>query len=172
VTRANVHALAPTVRWRDAGLVVAEIGPVCVVVWRAMVTRQRFEAQRVGLELVVRANPEGAGFLCLVEPTSPVPSLELQRASGNMIAIHRARLKYVACVIEGDSMRAAIVRGVLSGMRLLVTGRIAVGFWGTVGEAARGLSEALPIGAAEPFAECVETVRSLLPTSTGGLPLP
>jgi hypothetical protein len=121
---------------------------------------------RHGLEHVVRANAEGAGFLCVVEPTSPVPSLELQRASGNMIAIHRARLKYVACVIEGDSMRAAIVRGVLNGMRLLVTGRIAVGFWGTVGEAAKGLSEALPIGAAEPFAECVETVRSLLPTSS------
>jgi hypothetical protein len=150
--------------WRDAGLVVTEIGPVCAVVWRSTVTRDRFEAQRLGLEQVVRANPDGAGFLCVIEPTSPVPNLDLQRASGTMIAILRPRLRYVAVAIEGDTMRAVIVRGVLLRMRSLITGRLPYDFFATVKESAVPMVEALPAaGSAESFKASVEEARALLP---------
>ncbi len=149
--------------FQDTGLVVTEIGPVCAVVWRSTVTRERFRAQCRGLEQVVRANPRGAGFLCVIEPTSPVPSLDLQRASANMIAIHRPRLSYVACVIEGDTYRATIARTVLAGMRSLVTGRFALGFFATVADAAVPLAQALPAVPASSLEQCVENARSLLP---------
>jgi hypothetical protein len=152
---------------KDDGLVVARIGTTCAVVWRSEVTWERFSAQRRGLDHVARANPAGAGFVCVIESTSPVPSLELQWASANMIAINRARLGYVACVIEGDDLRTSIVRGVLKSIRALVTGRFCYDFFDTVGAAATGISEALPVGLAEDYAAAVESVRSLLPPAQG-----
>jgi hypothetical protein len=153
--------------WKDAGLVVAEIGPVCAVVWRSTVTRDRFEAQRLGLEQVVRANPGGAGFLCVIEPTSPVPNLDMQRASATMIGIQRPRLRYLACVIEGDTMRAKIVRGVLVRMRAMVTGRFSFDFLATAAEAAVPMVEALPAaGSASSFVASVEEARAMLPRAS------
>jgi hypothetical protein len=146
----------------DDGLAVGEIESVCVAVWRGAVTRGRFEAQRRGLEWVVGRHPEGVGFLCVVERDSPLPDQDLRRASANMIAIHRPHLRYVACVMEGDSMRVAVVRAVLTGMRLRVTGKVASGFFATVPEAAHHLAEHLPIGSETSFASAAETVRASL----------
>jgi hypothetical protein len=147
------------VLWSDEGLVVASLGRVCIAVWRATVTRTRFEAQRVGLEQVVRGHAGGVGFLCVVEATSPIPDDDMRRASANMIAIHRPRLEYVACVIEGESLKIVAVRAVLTTMRHLVTGKVANGYFATVAEAARGLGEHLPIGPEMAFVEAIERVR-------------
>jgi hypothetical protein len=153
--------------WKDDGLVVTEIGPVCAVVWRSSVTRERFQAQRLGLDRVVRANPGGAGFLCVIEPTSPVPNLDLQRASGTMVAIQRPHLRYLACVIEGDTLRALIVRTVLNRMRAMVTGRFPLGFFAAVDEAAVPMVEALPAaGSAESVTASVEDARAVLPPAS------
>ncbi len=146
----------------DDGLAVAEIGSVCVAVWRGAVTRGRFEVQRRGLGWVVGRHPEGVGFLCVIERVSPLPDQDLRRASANMIAIHRPYLRYVACVMEGDSIRAAVVRAVLTGMRLLVTGKFTTGFFSAVPEAAHHLGEHLPIGPESSFASAVEAVRASL----------
>jgi hypothetical protein len=155
--------LGVLVQSQDPGLVVAEIGPVCLALWRSTVTRERFEAQRRGLERVVRAHPGEAGFLCLIEPTSPVPSVELQRASASLIAIHRPRLKFVACVIEGDGLRAFVVRRVLNGMRALVTGRVNYGFYPTVAVAAIELARVFPAcGLPEAIEQGVESARALM----------
>jgi hypothetical protein len=146
----------------DSGLAVAQIRNVCVVIWRGAVTRGRFEAQRLGLERVVGAHPGDAGFLCVIEGGSPLPDHDLRRASANMISIHRRHLRYVACVMEGDGLRVAVVRTVLTGMRLLVTGRMASGFFATVPEATRHLAEYLPIGPETSFVSSVEAVRARL----------
>jgi len=151
--------------WGDGGLVVAHVGRVCIAVWRAAVTRERFEAQRLGLEQMVRAHPEGAGFLCVVEASSPLPDDDMRRASANMIAIHRPHLTYVACVIEGDSLKTTAVRAVLVGMRLLVTGKVAIGYFATVDEAARHLAQHLPIGSETSFLSTVGAVRAFSPDS-------
>jgi hypothetical protein len=146
----------------DGGLAVAKLGSICVVVWRAAVTRERFEAQRVGLEWVVRSHPEGAGFLCLIEGGSPIPDDDMRRASANMISIHRPRLKYVACVMEGDGLRAAAVRLALTAMRQLVTGKVESGFFATTAEAAPHLGLHFPIGSEESFVASVEAIRAQL----------
>ena len=150
------------------GVAVAEIGSTCVVIWRASVTRERFETQRVGLESVVRSHPKGAAFLCVIESSSPVPDDDLRRASANMIAIHRPRLRYVACVMEGDGIRVAAVRLALTAMRNLVTGKIDSGFFATTAEAAAPLGKYVPIGGEESFVASVEAIRSCLEGREGG----
>ncbi len=152
----------PRLLSRETGLVVGEIGSICVVIWRKAVTRERFEAQRVGLECVVHAHPDGTGFLCVIEAACPIPGDDLRRASAAMIAIHRSRLKYVACVMEGDGIRMAAVRLALMAMRNLVTGKLPTGFFATTAEAATHLGEHFAIGSPESLVASVEALRTRL----------
>ena len=150
----------PRLLSRENGLVVGEIGNICVVVWRHAVTRERFEAQRIGLECVVHDHPEGSGFLCVIEASCPIPGDDMRRASADMIAIHRSRLRYVACVMEGDGIRIAAVRLALTAMRNLVTGKLPTGFFATTAEAATHLGEHFATGSAESLVTSVETLRT------------
>jgi hypothetical protein len=101
------------------GLVVAEMGAVCVVIWRGEVTQVSFAWQKAGLAHVVRSHPAGAAFLCVIEPTAKPPDDELRKASTRMVDDHGDQLKCVAVVVEGEGFRAAIARSVISGMALL-----------------------------------------------------
>lgn len=98
------------------GVAVGEVGRVCVAIWRGAVTGVSFEWQRSGLAEVVARYPQGAAFMCVIEPTAKPPKEELRQASVQMIASHGTRLKCVAIVIEGEGFGAAIARGVISGM--------------------------------------------------------
>jgi hypothetical protein len=152
----------PRVIWRDAGVVVGEIENISVALWRGEVTRGRFEAQRVGLEHVVRTRID-AGFLCLVEPSAPLPNQEMVRASADMIAIHRPKLRYVACVIEGDGLRAGTVRAILNVMRMLITGKVHYDYFATVPDAAKGFARNLPPCPVAAFVRGVEELRAAFP---------
>lgn len=119
------------------GLGIAEVGCVCLVVWQAPVTLQRFQRQRDALAEIVGRYPRRAGFVCVIEPGTPVPDESLRKASIEMIAQHGRQLACVACVIEGDGFRASITRSVLSGMQILLPKRqTSVHFLATVAEAA------------------------------------
>jgi hypothetical protein len=152
----------PQVVWCDDGLVMGEIGTISVAIWRGGVTRERFEAQRLGLGRLVAAHPAGIGFLCIVEPTAIPPDDDMRRASADMVAIHRPHLRYVACVIEGDSIRSAIIRNILTLMRNLVTGKLAYGFVASVPEAVKQLGEHLALGDPTDLVAAVEVLRSHL----------
>src|SRR5260221_13926411 len=80
------------------GIAIAEVEPVCVVIWRDGVVPARFEKQRAGLAEVVDRHPGVAGFLCIIEPTAKPPDDKLRRASTDMLLSHGDRLKCVACV--------------------------------------------------------------------------
>jgi tRNA A-37 threonylcarbamoyl transferase component Bud32 len=103
---------------RGANLLLASIGPVYLAVWRRAVTRSLFELQRDGLSAHVERYPGGAAFLCVVEEGTRPPDAELRRASVAMVASHAARLRCLACVIEGSGFGAAVTRSVLGGMAL------------------------------------------------------
>ena len=107
----------------DDGLGIAEIGTVCLVVWRAPVIATRFERQRLALQRVVERCPGRAGFVCVIESGVPVPDDEFRRASIDLVGSHGDQLKCVVCVIEGSGFRAAATRSVLSGMALLLPRR-------------------------------------------------
>jgi hypothetical protein len=147
----------------DRTLATAEVGCVCVVVWRGAVTRVPFDRQRDALAGVLERHPDGAGFLCIVEKSAGPPDDELRRASAQMIKSHGATLKCVACVIEGDGFVASIHRSVVSGMILLL-GRIKkhVSVFANVGQAAVWMRGHVELGSPREFTAAVEEVRSRL----------
>jgi hypothetical protein len=148
----------------DEAVVVAETGPLCVVIWRGAVTKLQFEWQRTALAEVVEGNSQGAGFLCVVEASAKPPEDDLRRASAQMVLSHAERLKCVACVIEGEGFKAAITRGALSGMVLLLRNRkTQISFFANVRSGAQWMSKYIEIPSAEELVSTVETIRSRLP---------
>jgi len=148
------------------GVAVAQVGPLCVVIWREAVTPQRFERQRAGLEKVLEDREDGAGFLCVIEPTSAPPDDALRRASTQMVETHADRLKCVAVVIEGEGFRAAITRSVISGMALLLPRRIQATAFSTVRDALVWIARYLPVTPIDRTASLVEWARGHLNSSS------
>ncbi|MDP9148775.1 MAG: hypothetical protein M3O36_02360 [Myxococcota bacterium] len=145
------------------GVALAEINHVCVAIWRGAVTTERFERQRAALSEVVNRKPKESGFLCVIESSSKPPNDELRRASSAMIASHGPRLACVAIVIEGTGFAAALIRGVLSGMVLILRNReVPISYFASVWPGARWMSEYMPLASVEKFAMSVESVRSRL----------
>jgi tRNA A-37 threonylcarbamoyl transferase component Bud32 len=123
-TRPRLEPLAaPRMLSCADGVAVAEFGAACIVIWRAKVTRPRFELQSAGLAEVVRRHPEGAVFLCVIESTAEPPDDDLRQASVEMVASQQAGLKCIACVVEGVGFRSAISRLALSAMTHVFRGR-------------------------------------------------
>jgi hypothetical protein len=113
-------AATPTIISAEDGLGIAEVGSVCLVVWRRPVVRETFLRQRAALEAVVARYHGRAGFVTVIETDTPPPDDELRKASVEMITSVATQLACVACVIEGNGFRAAATRSVLSGMALLL----------------------------------------------------
>ena len=144
------------------GVAVAEIGAVCVVIWREAVIKRRFDHQSAGLAHIVAQHPQGAGFLCVVEPSASPPDDKLRRASIDMVASHGEKLKCVACVIEGTGFRAAVGRSVLSGMALVFGQRKApLSFFSSVDAATRWMKQYVELDTTR-FVSSVERVRRSL----------
>ena len=147
----------------DATLAAAEVGQVCVVVWRGGVTKEPFERQRAALSGVVQRHPEGAAFLLLVERTAKPPDDQLRRASSQMVKSHGEVLKCVACVIEGDGFIASINRSAGSGMVLLAGHKKSpVSVFARVPDAALWMRRHVDLGPADGFMIAVEHIRSQL----------
>jgi hypothetical protein len=145
-------------------VVVAEVGPLCVVIWRGAVTKNPFEWQRAGLDEVVKRHPRGAAFLCVVEQSAKPPGEELRRASTQMVQAHGEHLKAVACVIEGDGFKAAIGRGALASMILLLRNKKSpVSVFAQPREALRWTASHIPVGSVEELTKTIEAIRSKFP---------
>jgi len=143
---------------------VGEFTAICICLWRGEVTATPFEHQRLGLAEVIANHPSGAGFMCVVEPTSIPPNDALRRASTEMVASHGDRLKCVACAIEGSGFRAAVARSALTGMALLFANRkVPISFFANVPDAAAWMSDRLPSGPLAPVIAAVAELRSSLP---------
>lgn len=134
--RPFLTSLASTTLFADETLAVGEIGCVCVAVWRGAVTPTTFERQRANLEIIVNRHPEGSGFLCVIEPTAKPPDEALRKASVEMVASHKGKLRCNAVAVEGSGFAAAITRGVISGMTLLYRHDTPAKAFATVAEAA------------------------------------
>jgi hypothetical protein len=145
----------------DDALAVGEVGAICVVVWNGKVTAEPFEKQRAGLAEVVARHPEGAAFLCLVQSTAKPPEDDLRKASSQMIQAHVGRLKCVACVMEGEGFKAAINRGAVAGMVLLLRDRkLPVSVFAKVDAAADWMSRHMEVRSTRSLVAGVEEIRS------------
>jgi len=145
-----------------SGMAVAQLGRLCVVIWRDGVIHARFEQQRAALAEVVRSQPGGVGFLCIIEPTAKPPDDELRRASIEMITSHGAQLKCTAVVIEGEGFKAAITRGVLSGMALLLSRKVHAEAFSSAETAIKWMRDQLPMPPIETVVDFVEALRQQL----------
>ncbi|MET0285851.1 MAG: hypothetical protein ABW352_15325 [Polyangiales bacterium] len=135
---------------REPGILVGELGPLCVVIWRGEVTRERFAHQRAGLAHVVARNPGKAGFMCVVEPQVKPPSEELRARSAEMMREHGASLPFVAGVIEARGFMGSLTRSVMSAMQLLSRRKpTSQAFFASIAEASAWLAERLDMDAQE-----------------------
>jgi serine/threonine protein kinase len=145
----------------DKSLLVAELGRICVVVWRQAVTPPWFELQRSGLEEVVNRHPAGAGFMCVVENGSlPLPSDELRRASTQMVTSHGDRLLCVAAVVEATGFSAALIRSAITGMAFFTQVRSAVplSVLSSTCDAFKWMAEFLPVDS-DGFSRSLDEIR-------------
>ena len=150
--------------WCDDGIAVAEVGGLCVVIWRDAVVPHRFSKQASGLAEVVGSHPHRAGFLCVIEPTAKPPDDKLRRASQEMIQSHEDRLCCTACVIEGTGFKAAVTRSALSSISLLIANRKApISYFATVQQAGHWMNKLVPIASIPQLATSVENLRAMLP---------
>jgi len=157
-----------TLIYCEDGMAIAEIGPICAVVWRGEVTRLRFERQRAALTEVARKHGPNAGFLCVVQSDVPPPNDELRRASTDMMVALQQELRCAAGVIEGTGFKAALTRSVLSGITLFVGNRkAALSYFATVGDASRWMAKSLDIDPVA-VAAALETLRAKLPLDQRG----
>ena len=117
---ARVKLASPTIISAGDGLGIAEVGSVCLVVWRRAVVHQTFLRQRAALEALTARHERRVGFVTVIANDTPPPDDEIRKASIEMITKAADRLACVACVIEGSGFRAAATRSVLSGMAMLL----------------------------------------------------
>ncbi|WP_394829254.1 hypothetical protein [Pendulispora albinea] len=146
----------------DDGLAVAQLGRLCVVIWRGDVTHARFERQKAGLAHIARSQPEGVGFLCIIEPSAKPPDETLRRASIEMVVGQGNHLRCTAAVIEGEGFKAAITRSVLSGMLLLFSRKVEAAFFSDVTSALKWMRNYVAVGPSEKILAFTEDVRSQL----------
>ncbi len=146
------------------GIAVAEVGSVCVVIWRGEVNDRSFQHQRAGLAKVVERHPGKAGFLCVVEPKSPAPKSEFRRASVEMITSHHPRLVCTASVVEGNGLIPVIARSVLTGMMMLSRPEHMPPnqIFANVGDAGSWLAKHMPAASLSSLTEAVEKIRASL----------
>lgn len=112
-----------------SGLRVIEIDPVCslgeqdrclFVVWRQQPTRLMFDLRhRVLAELATRHSGQ-CGYCELIEPTSKPPTDELRKVAVEVFRRLGRDLSCVGFVMEGNELRTALVRTILTGMTFLV----------------------------------------------------
>jgi hypothetical protein len=102
------------------GLLMANIGQVCLALWRTKPTRALFETQREHLAAAVAKQPGRVLFMCLLEARVHAPEQDVRDASAKMISSHGRDLAGCACVIEGHGFRSALTRTVLAGIAFVL----------------------------------------------------
>ncbi len=169
MTEANIshHRLKREEGYRahyvDDGLVMAELGNVCVAIWRTQPNQFLFDRQASVLSSIAANQTNRIGFLCVVEEKTPAPSDKLRKASVDMLAAQESKLACVACVICDKGFSSAITRSVLSGMSLLFGPRaFPIKISDSVPHAAIWMSEHVDLGPITRFCETVDSYRSLM----------
>jgi hypothetical protein len=156
-------AVAPRLLKKGDGIVVAEVGPICVAVWRKDSTRTRFTLQKAGLDAVIGRSPGGGAFFCVVEPTSGPPNEDVRKASSKLFESHGRDLRAIAMIIEGTGFRSAVVRSVASGIVMLMGSRnTPISYFATIEAGAKWLQQYIDVGPIPSFKMKVEQVRSFL----------
>ena len=165
VNAAAIEAFPDTrILYAGDGLVMAEIGTICVALWRKKSTPERFKIQKRYLDEVVKTHRSEAAFLVIVEPGSEPPAEQERKASSQMITDHGTNLRCVACVIEGSGLRSAITRSVLTGIVLVIRTPSSISYFDSPANAVPWMAKHVNLGRpVSTFIRQVEALRGLLP---------
>lgn len=125
------------------GLLMGMVGPICLALWQAKPTPERFAIQRTQLHAAVAREPGQIAFLCVVSAHADAPEDAERKASADMITSQGTKLLGVACVIEGSGFRAAISRTVLTGILLVIRTPAPIKLFDSVGHASPFLARCL-----------------------------
>lgn len=113
------HVDGLVVHAADHEWAMSELGPCLIVVWRGPVTEERLRLINERLWNLSQARPGACTYLNVIEPTSPAPNGPLRKMSMEGIARPGKALTCIAAVLEGNELRLAMVRAVMTGMALL-----------------------------------------------------
>jgi hypothetical protein len=156
-------AVTPRLLKKADGIVVGQVGPICVAVWRKDSTRTRFVVQKTGLDTVLERSPGGGAFFCVVEPTSGPPNEDVRKASSKLFESHGRNLRAIAMIIEGTGFRSAVVRSVASGIVMLMGSRnTPISYFATIEAGAKWMQQHIDIGPIPSFKANVEQIRLFL----------
>lgn len=144
------------------GLLMGMIGPICLALWQSKPTPERFAIQRAQLHAAVAREPGKLAFMCVVSAQADPPEERERKASADMITSRGAKLRGVACVIEGDGFRAAITRTVLSGIVLVIRSPVPIKLFDSVLHAAPFLARSLNRSSLPELDAEFERARTLL----------
>jgi hypothetical protein len=125
------------------GLLMGMLGPICLALWQAKPTRERFAIQRTELHQAIAREPGKLAFLCVVSALAEPPDDAERKASAAMITSQGSKLLGVACVIEGVGFRGAITRTVLTGMVMLIGSPVPIKLFDSVRHASPFLARCL-----------------------------
>ena len=98
---------------------MTELGPCLIVVWRGPVTEARLKLINERIWNLSQARPGACTYLNVIEPSSPAPNGPLRKMSMEGISRPGKALTCIAAVLEGNELRLAMVRAVMTGMALL-----------------------------------------------------
>jgi hypothetical protein len=98
---------------------LASCGPVFIVEWRVNTTMEGCRALRTECERFGRTQPGGVGLLTIINANAPAPGASERVAIADFLRAGSSYIKSSAVVVEGQGFRAALVRGVVTGLTLL-----------------------------------------------------
>lgn len=98
---------------------VASCGPVFVVEWRVNTTMEGCRTLRTECERYGKAQRAGIGLLTIIHARAPAPEALERQAIADFLRAGSSYIKVSAVVVEGQGFRAAMVRGVVTGLTML-----------------------------------------------------
>jgi hypothetical protein len=89
-----------------------------IIIWRRETTAQGVADLRQALQ---RLGPTstGVGLLTIIEPNAPPPTSEVRDGLAAVLGEFGKLIKFSAVAFEGSGFRAAMVRGVVTGLTML-----------------------------------------------------
>jgi hypothetical protein len=143
---------------RDAGFCAAALGPLAIVIFDRAATDHDVEAVAQLLAEVARAHASLA-MLTVVGSDCTVPEASVRERLTSEVKSIQRQLIASATVIEGSGFRAAAVRGVVTGMTLLLRASYPAKTFATVRDAGTFVAGVAPLGA-DDIANAVAQLRA------------
>lgn len=129
----------------DGVLTLGTLGPVCIYLYRDVMTLAHIARGRALHRALFKKHPEGLGVL-IVYRTSRYLGDEMKEARGEFVTLMREANDLVKCVavsIEQSGFVAAAIRASATGLTLLARPRFAIKYTATAHEGASWISAQL-----------------------------